>query len=188
MANQTIPDSGLWSSIAAILNSNFDQSGAIAVDLLISSMSTASSQEPSALDTPIQVEYGPSQSVESVELDANGTVLFKEAGTYYVAIRGQYGAPAGAGEAALRFRAEVNGVPVGDVLSATVKDTKTSVPLVAPFFLHFSVGDELKTYLLRDSSENNKGGLFQETTALPDWDDSPSASIVIERLINTTNQ
>ena len=154
-------------------------------DTLIVAKSVASSQEPVALDTPLLIEYGPFQSTPQVEISAAGTVLFKEAGTYRVAIHGQYGAPTGGGEAALRFRSEYNGVASGDVLSATINDAKTSVPLTVSFFVNAEAGDELETFLMRDSSASNKGGLFQEPTALAGWDASPSASIRIERFINT---
>lgn len=180
MAKQEIPDSGLWSSIAAIINSNFDQS--VSVTPLIRAKSVAASQEPSSLDTPIQVEYGPQQATSQVEISANGTVLFKETGLYYLSIHGQYGSPGGGGEAALRFRGELNGLPIGDVYSATVKDTKTSVPLIVPFFINAIPGDDFKTFLLRDSSYTNKGGLFREDTALAGWDDSPCAALSIDAL------
>lgn len=154
------------------------------LETLISSKSLASSQQPSALDTPIQIEFGAAQVTDQVELSALGTLLFKEAGLYYVTVNGQYGATAaGGGEAALRFRAELNGSPFGNVLSATVRDTKTSIPLLASFWIQANINDEWASFLLRDSSNNNKGGLFQETTALVGWGDSPSAAIIIERFI-----
>lgn len=157
----------------------------LSLETLILAKSVAASQEPSALDTPIQIEYGAFQSTPQVDISALGTVLFNQAGTYYITIHGQYGAPAGGGEAALRFRAELNGQPASDVLSSTIPDAKTSVPLTVAFFIAVSAGDELETFLLRDSSESNKGGLFQEATALAGWDASPCASIRIERLLNT---
>ena len=112
-------------------------------------------------------------------------MTFTVAGTYYIRIHGQYGAPTGGGQAALRFRAEFNGVASGDVLSASVNDTKTSVPLTVSFFVNADAGDVMETFLMRDSSESNKGGLFEEVTALAGWDNSPCASISIDRLINT---
>lgn len=153
------------------------------LETLISSESTASSQKPSSLDTPIQIEFGASQITTEVELSVLGTLTFKDAGLYYVSIHGQYGAPQGGGEASLRFRLELNGSPYGDVFSATVKDTKTSIPLIADYFIDVEEDDEVKAYLLRDSSENNKGGLYKETTALAGWDDSPSASLSVQRFI-----
>lgn len=153
------------------------------IEGLIDGNSLASSQEPTSLDTPIQVEYGAAQISPQVELDALGTVLFKESGLYYVTIHAQYGAPGGGGEAALRFRAELNGTPYGDVFSATVKDAKTSVPFYTSFWIDAVINDEIKTFLLRDSIESNKGGLFQEPTTLTGWDSSPSAAISIQRFV-----
>lgn len=156
------------------------------LETLISSESTAATQEPNALDTPIQIEFGTLQVTPQVELHTVGTVLFKEKDLYRVSVHAQYGAPqGGGGQASLRFRLELNGAPFGDVFSATVNDSKVSIPLIADFFINANEDDEIKAYLLRDSSQNNKGGLFRETTALAGWDDSPSASISIQRFVYT---
>ena len=59
--------------------------------VLLNAASTASSQEPTELDTALQIEFGIAQTTDDVEIAATGAITFKTAGKYIVSPFFQYG-------------------------------------------------------------------------------------------------
>jgi hypothetical protein len=96
----------------------------------------------------------------------------------------QYGRDNTADTVLLHFRTMVNfndgsgAVQVGDTISVEINNKKIVIPIeisFAPYTLYFEV--------MRDSSEQNDGGLYSFIPTGSTWNPSGSASILIERLM-----
>ena len=139
----------------------------------------------------IKAKFGAPKTTTYIDLDALGNVTFKENGNYLIHGKGQYGRDNTADTVLLHFRAMIDfndgagAVQVGDSISAEINNKKIVIPIEisfalnvtnAPYTLYFEV--------MRDSSEQNDGGLYSFTpTAALGWNPSGSASILIERLM-----
>ena len=100
--------SGAWANSLA----NPDD---IKVERLLDAISLATSQEPTGLDAPLQIELGAAQftTADPVSLAADGTVTFNQAGTYRIKVSLAIGRSGGAGVSSIYARAVVNGVQAG---------------------------------------------------------------------------
>ncbi len=144
--------------------------------------SAASSQQPSALNTPIQVEFGQALSGTGVSLSAAGALTFTQAGQYIVNMFFRVGRTGGSGGVARIFtRILINGVatlrPAGAVVPGV--DDVTTLSVAIP--ISASLNDVVTVQLIRDSAGVNEGGLVQLTPSLAGWSASPSASISVSR-------
>jgi len=92
----------------------------ISINRLIDAESVAASQEPTGTGeaNAIQVEFGPALNTASdkVQLLADGTLRFNQAGLYRIKITLMYGRTGGAGVSELRFRVLVAGTQAGRAL------------------------------------------------------------------------
>ena len=149
-------------------------------------------QNPTGLGqaNSIKAKFGAPQTTTYIDLDALGNVTFKENGNYLIHGKGQYGRGNTANTVLLHFRTMVNfndglgAVQVGDTISAEINNKKIVIPIEisfalnvtnAPYTLYFEV--------MRDSSEQDDGGLYSFTPTGSTWNPSGSASILIERLM-----
>ena len=138
----------------------------------------------------IKVKFGAPQTTTYIDLDASGNVTFKKNGNYLIHGKGQYGRENSADTVLLHFRAMLDfndglgAVQVGDTISAEINNKKVVFPIEisfvinvtnAPYTLYFQV--------MRDSSEQDDGGLYSFTPTGSTWNPSGSASILIERLM-----
>lgn len=149
--------------------------------LLLNCESTAVSQEPVAVDTPIQVEFGGAQSVTDVSIAADGALTFNTAGKYKVNINAHYGRSGATGTSILLFRLLLNAVQIGATLSAKIDNTNTLVPWSNTFNIQVTAGQVLTSQLMRDSAGSDSGGLFKVSPTLAGWNDAPSISMQIYR-------
>ncbi len=146
------------------------------------SASNASSQQPSALNTPIQIEFGSSTTGTGASLAANGVLTFTQAGQYLVNINFRVGRTGGsAGVAKIFTRVLVNGVAQLRPAATLITGTDIIVPFSQSIPFNASANDQVIFQLYRDSTGVNEGGLVQITAALAGWDNSPSASISVSR-------
>lgn len=154
-------------------------------ETLISGFSTAASQEPTATDTPIRIEFGVAQGTGSdpLEIDATGLIKCNQSGTYFIQVYVQYGRTTSAGACDLFFAAFVNGVQTGNSSHARLDDGDTLIPSRARSNITLTAGDELEFLLTRDSAGINNGGLFDGSPNAIGWQDSVCASIVMSRLV-----
>lgn len=154
---------------------------------LISGFSVAASQQPAALDTPLQIEFGAAQGSVSdpVQLSATGAITFHQAGQYIVNYVSHFGRIGAAGTSVLFTRSLINGVVVGNSRSATISDSTQLLPFALRVKINVNVGDVLTLQLVRDSSGDNSGGFFQRDPIAVGWPNAPSASIEIARLEGT---
>lgn len=157
---------------------------------LISGFSLATSQQPVALDTPINIEFGAAQGTVSdpVMLSAGGAITFNQAGQYIINYQSQFGRTGAAGTSYLYTRSLVNGVVVGNSRHAKLVDPDIVLPFALRVKINVNIGDVLTLQLLRDSAGGagaNAGGFFQADPTTVGFPNAPSASIEISRLEGT---
>ena len=164
--------------------SDFTESNlSLSSSLLLSSSSTVD-QTPSALDTVLQVTFGAASGTPSdpVQLAADGTITFNEAGLYLFNGFGNFERQGSSGGVSVTlFRALINGSQVGVIKAVELDSTGVMIPYEVTTPIQASAADTLTWEILRDSSGVNQGGLYTHTN-LSAWDDVPSASINIYRL------
>jgi len=158
--------------------------GNLQYERVLTAFSTATSQEPTGTDTPLQVEFGNAQGTVSdpVMIDNLGNVTFNEAGSYIIRVVLQYGRTGSASQADLHARGLINGVQNGNSVSASVD---TAGVLIASAFTsnaNVPTGAIFTYEIIRDSSGANAGGLFSSTPTVG-WNISPTASLVVDRII-----
>lgn len=141
--------------------------------------SSASSQDPTAVDTPLQVEFGPAQSLTDVSLASTGVLTFLTAGQYLIELSLRVSRTAASGASTLYTRALYNGAQILASSSTTLNDLAAVIPVTYTVSIDASVGDTFKLEIMRDSSGLNNGGLKQDTPTLAGWNSSPSANITV---------
>lgn len=150
---------------------------------VLSGFSNAASQQPSAVDTPLQIEFGPGTATASCTLASNGTLTFNQAGQYYITLFLRFGRTALAGTSILLSRFLINGVQGLNSNGVKLPDQDTVIPFSTSLVLTATAGMTFQLQIARDSGGNNSGGLFRLLpTALP-WNLVPSATIVVSKFI-----
>jgi len=147
--------------------------------ILLNASSTASSQQPVALDTALQIEFGIAQTSTDIDISAAGAITFKTAGKYIVAPFFQYGRASASGVSKLFNRILVNGVQLGSSLGAKVDNADVLVPWSSSIQFTAQANDVVTIEIIRDSTGTNAGGLFALTPAAAGWNLAPCASIQI---------
>lgn len=150
---------------------------------LLNAHSTASSQQPTGTDTPLQVEFGALQTTTDIDLAVDGTFTFKTAGKYIVSTFFQYGRTGASGTSILIHRILVNGTQSGNSLSAHIDDANTVVPWASSIQLTVSASDTVTFEIMRDSAGNDSGGLFATTPTVGTWAIAPCAAIQIYKAV-----
>ena len=151
--------------------------------VLLNATSTASSQQPVALDTPLQVEFGALQTTADIDISATGAITFKTAGKYILAFFFQYGRTGAAGTSHMLNRLLVNGTQLGNTLGAKVDNSDVLVPWSSTVQLTVNANDVITTEIVRDSAGDNSGGLFALTPTIAGWNNAPCASVQIFRAV-----
>ena len=146
---------------------------------VLESASTALTQNPVAVDTPLQVEFGPLQATDSCTLAADGTLTFNEAGTYGLNLFVRYGRTAGAGNAIVLTRVLKNDVQVLNTNSISMPDAVATHPFSAFLIFDAIPGDTFKLQIARDSAGVNNGGLVRTLITTLPWNLSSSATIAV---------
>ncbi|MCW8842760.1 MAG: hypothetical protein OQK00_05030 [Rhodobacteraceae bacterium] len=168
--------SGVWTN-------SLSNASNIKVDRVLDGLSLAASQEPTAVDTPIQIEFGAAQntSEDPVMIDALGVLTFNEEGTYRLKVSLAVGRTGGAGVSELYARALVDGVQAGQSIHFKIGSSDEYLPYSDEAWLNIPAGTTVCYELLRDSTGNNSGGLFSGQPTLVGWNDNPNAAIRVER-------
>lgn len=136
-------------------------------------------QAPTALDTPIQVNFGASQTLPKLTLGADGTITFLVAGQYSVVLNATYGRTSSVGIAIMFGRFERNGVMLGNSIAMKSDASNMTLPYTQTGIGDFAVGDTLKFKMYRDSAGVNEGGLYPITSSLAGWSTAPSVEIQV---------
>lgn len=151
-------------------------------DLVLSNFSTAATQNPSAVDTPLQVEFGGAITGADVSLSAGGNLTFNTAGRYAITLFLRFGRTSGAGTAILLNRLLLNGVQYLRSNAVAMTDSAATIPFSATLFINATAGDIFKVEVARDSAGINNGGLVRTSPATLGWTISPSASLAVYKL------
>ncbi len=170
--------SGVWTNSLANASN-------IKIERVLDGASTAASQEPAALDTALQLEFGPAVNSTSdpAMLSSAGALTINEAGTYRLKISAAVGRVGGSGTSEVYLRALIGGTQVGQSLHFKLSSSSVYMPILDEAWLTLPAGTVITYEILRDSSGNNSGGLFQGMPTPADWNDNPSAAIRLERWI-----
>ncbi|QDP53383.1 MAG: hypothetical protein Unbinned6805contig1000_45 [Prokaryotic dsDNA virus sp.] len=139
-------------------------------------------QNPSGVDTPLQVEFGAAQITPEIDLSSTGLVTIKQAGTYRFAMEARIGRTGGAGVATVFGRILVDGVQVYHSIAADLDDGNFQIPWSLSIIETLPVGALVSFEVLRDSGGVNNGGLYPKAPTAAAWNPAPSASMVISKL------
>ena len=148
-------------------------------ELLLSAASTATSQQPSAVDTTLQIEFGVLQTTTDIDISATGEMTFKTAGKYIISQFFQYGRTGASGTSVLFNRILVNGVQLGNSLGAKVDNADVLVPWSSSLQFTAALNDVVTIEIIRDSIGSNSGGLFSSSPSASGWNIAPCAAIQI---------
>lgn len=154
------------------------------LEVLLASSSQASSQQPSGTDAPLQVEFGVAMGSPStpIEMDALGNITFNQIDNYFIRVAVHFGRTGSSGTSELRLRSLVNGVQIGETIGISISSSNEVIyDSVNIITRPSNIGDVLTFEVMRDSSGNNSGGLFQLTVTPVDWTDAPSSRLLIQR-------
>lgn len=141
-------------------------------------------QEPTGLDTPLQVTFGPAQNgpTDPVQLDALGNITFNQAGLYLFNGYGNFERQGSSGGVTVTlFRALINGVQASPTKGVDLATTGTMIPYELTVPVQANAGDVLTWEIMRDSSGVDGGGLYTHTV-LGGWSDVPSADVFIYKV------
>lgn len=139
--------------------------------------STAAVQQPSALGTAIQVEFGPAQTTTELSLSSTGTITCNVSGTYAFRFKDQFGRSGATGISYLMTRILKNGVQFGVSQSTRLSSSDSIIPTDSRVVIPLLAGDTVQMQLIRDSLGANSGGLYQQTSS-HGWGAAPSALLV----------
>lgn len=149
--------------------------------LVLTGASTAATQQPTALNTPLQIEYGVAQTTTDVTLSNTGLVTFNTAGQYAVTVFNRFGRTTAVGTAILFNRILKNGVQLFNSNSISMLDDAATTPFSATLMLDIAQGDTFTQEIYRDSAGVNNGGLLQTVPNLAGWLNSPTATLIIAK-------
>lgn len=149
---------------------------------VLSAFSTAVNQNPTAVDTPLQVNFGTAVTGASVSLADNGTITFNQQGEYVVTLFLRFGRTTGTGTAILLNRLLYNDVQTLRTNATALTDSTATIPFSTTLLFQAQPGDTLKMQVARDSAGINNGGLVRTSPTTLPWAISPSASVVVYKL------
>ena len=143
-------------------------------------------QNPTDVDTPLQVKFGPPIVGLFADLDGVGTTTIKQSGNYRLRATFALGRTTTAGDAILGLRLLINTgsgfVQTGSALWDNLDDSDFTLTREFTVTQVFNAGDQIRAEIARDSSGVNNGGLLPITpTGLVSWGASNSATLTIAR-------
>lgn len=141
-------------------------------------------QEPTAVDTPLQLTFGAAQGSASdpVMLSPAGLVTFNQAGAYALRLKLQCGRTGATGTSILLSRLLLNGAQLGSAAAVKITATDATVPTESRVVLNVTAGQTFAAQIMRDSAGPNFGGVYPHTAAVTAWGIAPSALLVVSRL------
>jgi len=154
-------------------------------EVIFTGRSTAASQNPVVLDTPIQVEFGVAQGGvnDPLQIDAAGNITCNEDGTYYFTITLQAGRTGSAGVSFLYGRLLVDGFQPASSVLVELDDANVIIPMQFDVVVPLTVGQVVTVEIYRDSAGNNSGGIAQGVPTIGTWNNASCASLTTSRLV-----
>lgn len=139
-------------------------------------------QSPSAVDTPLQIEFGAAASGTNFTLSTVGLVTILVAGYYKFTLNLNVARPTGVGIAIIAARVLVNGSQVGQTQGVSLDNVAVNVPLYHKFEGQYAAGTTFQFQIIRDSAGINVGSLTAIDPVLTGWATVPSAWIRIQKV------
>jgi hypothetical protein len=155
----------------------------VGYEQVLSGFSTAASQAPGALDTPLQVEFGAGSVTSAVTLSNTGLLTFNVAGDYIITLFLRFGRTAGAGTSILLNRFLINGVQGLNSNAVKLPDQDSVIPFSTSLNITATAGMTFQLQIMRDSAGINNGGLFRILPTVAGWNLCPSATIVVSKFV-----
>lgn len=155
----------------------------VGYQLVLSGFSTAATQNPSAVDTPIQIEFGAGSVTTNCTLASNGTLTFNVPGDYIITLFLRFGRTAGAGTSITLNRFLINGVQGLNSNAVKLPDQDSVIPFSTSLNLTATAGMTFQLQIMRDSAGNNNGGLTRILPTLAGWNLCPSATVVVSKFV-----
>ena len=150
---------------------------------IIRGFSTAAVQQPSALGTPIQVEFGGAQTATELSLSGTGTITCNVSGTYAFRFKLQFGRTGAGGVSYLMTRILKNGAQFGVTQSTRLSSSDSIIPTDSRVLIDLIAGDTVSMQFVRDAAGVNSGGLLQQSAATSGWGAAPSALLVASKVV-----
>lgn len=147
---------------------------------ILRAYSTASDQSPSALSTPLQIEFGAEQTVSEGTLSDSGAFTCAVTGNYPIRIKLQVGRSGAAGVSLVFSRILINGVQVGVSAAVSMSSSEDVEVIESRVVVPLTAGDVFSVEIIRDSYGTNYGGLFA-VASTEGWNLAPSALLVISK-------
>lgn len=160
-----------------------DRPTIIGYQQVLTGFSSAASQNPSAVDTPLQVEFGAGSVTTDATLASDGTLTLHTAGEYIVTLFLRFGRTSGVGTAILLNRFLINGVQGLNSNGLKIGDQDTIIPFSTSLNVQATAGMTFQLQIMRDSAGINNGGLFRILPTVGSWNLSPSATIVVSKYV-----
>lgn len=162
-----------------------DSANSVQIETLFTGRSVALAQNPTGLDIPLQVEFGPAQLgvTDPVQLNLDGSITANEANVYSFNITLPAGRTGAAGVSFLYGRALINGVQGGSSVLIELDNANVIIPMQFSLDVPMEIADVLTVEVLRDSSGNDSGGLVSGDPVLVGWNNSASAAVTVTRMI-----
>lgn len=155
----------------------------VGYEQILSGFSSAASQAPAVVDTPLQVEFGAGTATANATLASNGTLTFNVAGDYIVTLFLRFGRTSGAGTAILFNRFLINGVQGLNSNALKLPDQDSVIPFSTSLNIAATAGMTFKLEIMRDSAGINNGGIFRILPTAVGWNLCPSATIVVSKYV-----
>lgn len=151
---------------------------------ILTGFSTAASQNPTAVDTPLQVEFGAGVTTTDATLSPSGLLTLNTPGDYIITLFLRFGRTSGAGTAILLNRLLINGVQGLNSNALKIPDQDTIIPFSTSLNVQsVSGGSTFQLQIMRDSAGINNGGLFRVLPTVAGWNLAPSATIVVSKYV-----
>jgi hypothetical protein len=150
---------------------------------VLNSSSAVATQAPSAVNTPIQIEFGPAVTTSDATLSSAGLLTFNTAGQYQVTVLYRFGRTSATGSAILFSRALINGSQTLNSNSISMDNANTITPFAVALNVTATAGMTMAHQLYRDSAGVNNGGLISQNPSLAGWNISPTATIIVDKFV-----
>jgi hypothetical protein len=148
---------------------------------ILSSASTAASQNPAASDTATDVVFGGAITAADASLDASGQVTFNTGGSFSVQASLNFGRDSGTNASILYVMAVKNGVAYGSPVELRLNQAVDRHTLNLNVFVAATAGDTFKFQFVTDSDGDGGGGLRQDTPTISGWPVVPCAKLTVSK-------
>lgn len=147
----------------------------------LSAIATVANQQPTALNTPLQVNFGAAQLTPYFDLSATGLLTFLVDGNYLVEAEFNTSRIGAAGSAKLLVVAKTDGVYTEVVGLSSMTDEDANHQINSTKVVNVLAGTTMAWDIIRDSIGDNSGGLFLFNPNLAGIPDLPTAHLTVYR-------